>query len=180
MARLTRQQWEQCRIDYEVKKMSYTELENKYNVNRSNISRRATKERWNQEKTQQIIAASVDVERKTQQINEETQHLNATTQRAIQKEVSDRLELEGIFMNAVRFNQAQANKLLAQQVTQGVVELGGLNMHSQITARNKETALGKMPDTAIQVNNTVNATPAIADLTDEELAAELKKYGIES
>ena len=38
----------------------------------------------------------------------------------------------------------------------GELSIGELKAHSDITAKNKETVLGKQPDTAIQVNNNVS------------------------
>ena len=63
MARLTDAQWEKVRVDHEVNGMSFSELERKYGVNNSNISRRAKKEGWNQTETQNLITATVENEK---------------------------------------------------------------------------------------------------------------------
>jgi hypothetical protein len=45
------------------------------------------------------------------------------------------------------------NQQLANQKLVADLSLAELESHSRITARNKETVLGKSPDTAVQVNN---------------------------
>ena len=45
-------------------------------------------------------------------------------------------------------------------------ELSEINQHSQITARNKETVLGKQPDTAIQINNGVESNNLTVEFID--------------
>ena len=94
MARLTDAQWEKVRVDHEVNGMSFSELERKYGVNNSNISRRAKKEGWNQAETQNLITATVENEKEKLALRRETQKLNAETQRAVQEAVFDRLAFE--------------------------------------------------------------------------------------
>ncbi|TXH66747.1 MAG: hypothetical protein E6Q83_19785 [Thiothrix sp.] len=53
--RLSPQTWERIRTDYEVKRMSFNELQTRYEVNRSNISRRAKKQGWNRALVQQVL-----------------------------------------------------------------------------------------------------------------------------
>ena len=54
----------------------------------------------------------------------------------------------------IYFNKsALKNQQLANSKLDSAESLAELEAHSRITARNKETVLGKMPDTAIQINN---------------------------
>lgn len=55
--RLTAQAWERIRTDYEVKRMSFNELQQRYEVHRSNISRKAQKQGWNRAIVQQALDA---------------------------------------------------------------------------------------------------------------------------
>ena len=50
----------------------------------------------------------------------------------------------------------ESNLTIEQSYNQGDLSIGELKAHSDITAKNKETVLGKQPDTAIQVNNNVS------------------------
>lgn len=53
--RLTAQAWERIRADYEIKRMSFNELQHRYEVHRSNISRKAQKQGWNRAIVQQAL-----------------------------------------------------------------------------------------------------------------------------
>ena len=53
--RLTAQAWERIRADYEIKRMSFNELQQRYEVHRSNISRKAQKQGWNRAIVQQAL-----------------------------------------------------------------------------------------------------------------------------
>ena len=94
MARLTDEQWSCMRADYEVHQLTFTQLESKYGVNKSNISRRAKKENWNQDETQQLISASVCNEKEKILLTQQTQQLPQQTQQAVAIEVYDKLRFE--------------------------------------------------------------------------------------
>lgn len=149
MAKLTPQQWELARADYEVKSLSIREIAKNYDVNASTISRQAKKDDWQQGKTQHLIDKKTNAIINLHQTQQQMQHLNATQQQAIDSEVALRLARENLFIDSALRNQKRANELL--EIAE---DLAQLNQHSQITARNKETVLGKNPDTAIQINNT--------------------------
>lgn len=53
--RLSAQTWERVRTDYEVKRMSFNELQQRYEVHRSNISRKAQKQGWNRAQVQHAL-----------------------------------------------------------------------------------------------------------------------------
>ncbi|MDX8384222.1 MAG: hypothetical protein R8M45_09080 [Ghiorsea sp.] len=73
----------------------------------------------------------------------------------IDKEAERRLELEGMFADSIKFNQSLANQQL--KIMGNGAELQHINLHSQITNRNKDGALGKMPQTQVNIqNNTAN------------------------
>jgi len=50
--------------------------------------------------------------------------------------------MEGVFMDAIEYNQRKANRLMINKGDD--VELHELNMHSQITIRNKDGVFGKV------------------------------------
>lgn len=148
MARLTEEQWEAVRIAYEVEGLSFGELETKYGVHKSNISRRAKKDGWNQEKTQRLISATVENQKENFLIRNETQQLNATTQRAVQSEVFNRLAFE-IQNNA----DMQDIRDKAMQMLAAVDRPSDLKAIMEIVKAQREAHLGKSPNTAIQINN---------------------------
>lgn len=53
--RLSPQTWERVRTDYEVKRMSFNELQQRYEVHRSNISRKAQKQGWSRAQVQHAL-----------------------------------------------------------------------------------------------------------------------------
>jgi hypothetical protein len=67
---------------------------------------------------------------------------------AVSAAVDDRVRHLTFFTNSALKNQQLANKFLKESAS-----LLDLDAHSRVTARNKETVLGKSPDTAVQVNN---------------------------
>jgi hypothetical protein len=67
---------------------------------------------------------------------------------AVSAAVDEKVRHLTFFNTSALKNQQIANKKLSEDLS-----LQDLESHSRITARNKETVLGKSPETAIQVNN---------------------------
>ena len=148
MARLTDAQWEKVRVDHEVNGMSFSELERKYGVNNSNISRRAKKEGWNQTETQNLITATVENEKEKLALRNETQRLNATLRSAVQEEVFDRLAFE--LQNNADFQAARdkARALLAE-----TDKMGDVVQAANVFTMQRKAMLGEGPMIAMQLNN---------------------------
>ena len=148
MARLTDAQWEKVRVDHEVNGMSFSELERKYGVNNSNISRRAKKEGWNQAETQNLITATVENEKEKLALRRETQKLNAETQRAVQEAVFDRLAFE--LQSNADFQAARdkARALLAE-----TDKMGDVVQAANVFTMQRKAMLGEGPMIAMQLNN---------------------------
>lgn len=66
---------------------------------------------------------------------------------AVNTVVDERTKHTMFFNNSALRNQQLANKKLSENMA-----IQELEAHSRLTAKNKETVLGKQPDTAIQVN----------------------------
>ncbi|OPH36722.1 hypothetical protein [Moraxella lacunata] len=154
MAKLTPKQWELARADYEIHGLSYSDLVKKYGMSRGSISKRANDEQWQQGKNEQLITKKVNAIIELQKTEQQIEQLEPLVQKSIDSEVALRLARENLFIDSALKNQQRANELLEM-----ADDLAQLNQHSQITARNKETVLGKNPDTAIQINNQNNAPP---------------------
>ena len=161
MARLTDEQWACVRADYEANGLSYTELESKYGINKSNISRRATKEGWNQDETQQLISASVCNEKEKILLTQQTQQLTQQTQQAVVMQVYDNLRFE------VQNNEDMA--AVRDRVMEMLPMIDSPLQAKQImeTLRiQRESILGKQPDTAIQINNGVESNNLTVEFID--------------
>ncbi|MDX8383566.1 MAG: hypothetical protein R8M45_05755 [Ghiorsea sp.] len=168
MARLNKEQWRLLRIDYEVKAMTLAQLSDKYGADRGNISKRAKKEAWEREEVQQIIAEKVNAAKDLAESQKKITTLSTTGVVDIDKEVTHRLELEGMFADSIKFNQSLANQQL--KIMGNGAELQHINLHSQITNRNKDGALGKMPTTQVNIqnNNDVGMTAPIIAIPAQE------------
>ena len=151
MAKLTPNQWELAKQDYEIHGLSYSELVEKYGMSKGSISKRAKDECWQQGKNEHLIQKKVSVIKELQETEQQIEQLEPVVQKSIEQEVALRLARENLFIDSALRNQNKANEMLEM-----AAELSEINQHSQITARNKETVLGKQPDTAIQVNNNVS------------------------
>jgi len=114
----------------------------------------------------EVVNAGVAYNKALSEFSEHNEHLvNAT------KEVVDERTKHLMFFNKSALkNQQIANNRLKEK--EHDIELSELEAHSRITARNKETLLGKSPETAIQINNTSNSS----DYSVEVLKAIKSKY----
>ena len=148
MARLPQEVWEKIRADYEARGLSFSELAEMYGVNKSNISRRAKAEGWNQAETQRLIAATVENEKEKLALRRETQKLNAETQRAVQEAVFDRLAFE-LQSNA----DFQAVRDKAMGLLAGTDKIGEVKQVADVLQMQRKAMLGDGPAVAVQVNN---------------------------
>jgi DNA-binding XRE family transcriptional regulator len=73
---------------------------------------------------------------------------------AILEIVDEKTQLIKFFKDSAVRNQQIANKIIEESGDD--LNMMMVESHSRITKNNKETALGKQPDTAIQINNTNN------------------------
>lgn len=146
--RLNAEQWAAIRAEHEADGATFGELADKYGVNKSNISRRAKKEGWNQAETQWLIDATVENEKQNLILRNETQHLNATTQQAVQRAVFDRLAFE-LQNNADM--QAVRDKAIA--MLPGTDKVSDVESVMRIIKMQREAHLGKSPDTQVNIQN---------------------------
>jgi len=140
MAKLTQAEWHQIREAYEVGCISTVALAKKYNVADTTIQRRIKKEGWDRLKTQAVIDKKVSATRAFVELTQE----NAGIAQAVNQEVETRLRQEQIFTNALEYNQSIANRALKELVSNNDMDLQKINLHSQVTNRNKEGILGKV------------------------------------
>ncbi len=145
MAKLTHNQWQQVQADYEVRGLSYNELAIKHTTAKSTIRDYIKKHDWVKNKAAPLVEQKASAINALEAINRTTAHMNPHCIEAMAEQVNHLVE----FQNAALDNQQKANAMLSESD----LSMAELNTHSQITARNKETVLGKSPDTMIDINN---------------------------
>lgn len=96
MARLTADQWEQARAEYEVRGVSLGDLAKRYCVATSSVSRKAKAEGWVQGKMQDLAERKVAAVKALAEVETQTQDLPLRFQHTLQSVVQERLQAEGM------------------------------------------------------------------------------------
>ena len=96
MPRLTKQEWETIKDDFEVRGRSVSEIAKSYGVQVSSISRQAKKQKWKQGQKQKLVQDQVEILRKLDAVEKQKQMLPKHTQAAIEYAVATELELAGL------------------------------------------------------------------------------------
>jgi len=140
----TDSQWEKAKGYYEAG-MSLSQIKDKTNIARNTISQRAKREHWEHAKNSDYIEAKIKVETKKGTILEQsgTVALNIADDIAL-----DKAKAITLFQNSALKNQQKANELL--DLTD---DMKDIESHARITKTNKETVLGKDPETVINNAN---------------------------
>lgn len=116
MARLTADQWEQARAEYEVRGVSLGDVAKRFGVATSSVSRRANADGWIQGKMQDLAARKVAAVKELAAVETQTQDLSLRFQHTLQSVVQERLQAEGLLAS---LDVALATKAitLARQAT---------------------------------------------------------------
>ena len=128
MARLSVEQWAMARADYEIRGLSVTEIARQYGCAKSAVSMRAKADGWQAGKTEQKLNATE----------------GAVSDAVVRDDVAFRLQNDAD-MEAVR---QHVMSLLA--TTEKATDAKAIMETLRIQ---REARLGKVPDTAIQINN---------------------------
>ena len=166
MARLTDEQWELARIDYEIHGLSWAELVAKYNTSDGAIARRSKKDNWQKGKAEQLLTEKVSAIKALKEVEQKAEQFTPIEQLAINNEVDRRLEIENIITNDALKGQKYASQQVDELYKVNELSLQDIKTFSQITATNKETLLGKQPNTAIQINNGVESNNLTVEFID--------------
>ena len=94
MARLTADQWEQARAEYEVRGVSLGDVAKRFGVATSSVSRRARAEGWIQGKMQELAERKVAAVKELAAVETQTQDLPLRFQHTLQSVVQERLQAE--------------------------------------------------------------------------------------
>lgn len=85
MARLSAEQWEQARAEYEVRGVSLGEVAKAFGVATSSVSRRARAEGWTQGKMQDLVERKVAAAKEMQAVETQMQELPLRFQLTLQE-----------------------------------------------------------------------------------------------
>ena len=140
----TESQWEKAKAYYEAG-MTLSQIKDKTNIARNTISQRAKREQWEHSKNSEYIEAKIKVESQKGTILEQSGSvaLNIADDIAFNK-----AKALTLFQNSALKNQAKANELL-----ESTEDMKDIESHSRLTKTNKETVLGKDPETVINNAN---------------------------
>ncbi|WP_165177488.1 hypothetical protein [Desulfovibrio sp. ZJ369] len=122
MARLTAEQWEQARADYEVRGISLGDVARTYGVATSSVSRRARAEGWTQGRLQDLAARKVAAVKEMAEVETQTQDLPLRFQHTLQSVVQERLQAEGLLASLDVALAAKAITLAHQATSAADIE----------------------------------------------------------
>lgn len=96
MARLSEDQWQAARAEYEVRGISLGDVAKKFGVNVSSVSRRAKSDGWVQGQMQELANRKVAAVKEMAAVEMQTQELPLRTRHTLQTVVQERLQAEGM------------------------------------------------------------------------------------
>ena len=114
MARLTPEQWEQARAEYEVRGLSLGEVAGRFAVATSSVSRRAKAEGWVQGKMQDLAERKASALNELAHIETQTQDLPLHFQATLDDVVRERLEAEHMLVQLDKALMLKAHAILAR------------------------------------------------------------------
>ncbi len=131
------EKWERARAYFESGQYTLAQINQKTGISISKISEKAKREKWEKGKNADYIAAKTTIAEKK---GKERENVISVLDEIADEKTKHLL----YFQNSAIKNQQKANELL-----ESTDSLADLDAHSRITARNKETVLGKEPATQI-------------------------------
>ena len=157
MAKITNETQELILAEHKTGKFSQRELAKRYKLGLGTINKIC-------KGVEQSLKSTIA---KGTQYNTELATLSEVERATVKDIVSDNVKALMFFSNSAIKNQNLADKMLV-----GSKNLNDLETHSRITARNKETVLGKEPQTVINnSNNQQNQKTGLdlSNLSDDDL-----------
>ena len=133
------EKWERARAYFESGQYTLAQINQKTGISISKISEKAKREKWEKGRNADYIAAKTTIAEKK---GKERENIISVLDEIADEKTKHML----YFQNSAIKNQQKANELL-----ESTDNLTDLDAHSRITARNKETVLGKEP--AAQITN---------------------------
>jgi hypothetical protein len=94
MPRLTPEEWERAKVEYEVNGTSFSALGKAFGVNHAAVLRRARAEGWEQGKITPLVERKASVVREMAKVTAESHNLPVTYQEAVERAVRAQVEEE--------------------------------------------------------------------------------------
>lgn len=150
MARLTPEQWEQAKADYEIAGLSQKEIADKYCLSKGTVSEKVKKEKWIPNKTELIKKRKANAIIELAKTEQETELLNRTEQAVLDLTIASELEFR-----LQNDKDMEVVRKGAMTLLKGADKLSDFKTAMDILRIQREARLGKSPETAIQVNNNI-------------------------
>lgn len=166
MARLTPEQKQLARTDFEVGGMSQNAIAEKYGVGKATISRLANSEGWVAGKVEHLVVEKKKAIKVLNKVEQQMEHLNPAFHIAIDKRVYRELGQEGIFLQSAIENQYLANKELKKLFEKGDLKLSDLEAFARLTEKNDKVVNGNTPESVNIQQVGIEARP-ISDIFEQ-------------
>lgn len=114
MARLTVEQWERARAEYEVRGVSFGEIAKKFGVSDVAVGKRARKEGWAQGKSSDIVDRKVSAIKTLYDVEVQSSDLPQTFRTTIDDVVRERLEADHLLAQLDKALMLKAHAILAR------------------------------------------------------------------
>lgn len=158
MARLTPEQWQAARADYEIRGMSQREIAEKYGISAGAVGQKASKEQWKlSSETKQLVTEKANAVITLANINAQTkQKLSAVETKTFDSVVADEIAFR---LQSDERMQAVEDKVMAllplvERPTDAKTIMETLRIH-------REARLGKSPDTQVNIQQNNELPPRI-------------------
>lgn len=166
MPRLTQEQWEQAKADYEVKGISIREVARRHGVAESAVRKRAKAEGWTQGKSAHLVEKKVNAVKALAEYGLESAQLSRTYRHTLETVARERLQAEGALAEFDLALALKGQELLQNAQTPEDYEL---------IARGRKHLAPQMPKTETKVTVNNQQAQAIQPLTPRQVLEELAK-----
>lgn len=166
MPRLTPEQWEQAKADYEVKGISLGEVARRYGVTTGAVSQKAKKDGWIQGKSKGLVDKKVNAVKALAEYGLQTKDLPYTLRHTIETVAQERLQADGAL---AEFDLALALK------GQELLQNARTPEDYELIARGRKHLAPQLPKTETKVTVNNQQAQAIQPLSPKQVLEELAK-----
>lgn len=170
MSRLTAEQWEQARAEYEVRGLSLGEIARRFGISDVAVGKRARKEHWEQGKSSELIDKKVKAIKELYEVEQKSSDLPRTFRTTLEDVVRERVETE---FALARFDQALIRRGL--ELLQGVEEPA----QWELLTRGRRNLHPDRERQGTTVNVSQQQAQQVRQLSPKEALAEIRGNGDE-